>query len=262
MLIHNGFIYNIEKSSPENLQYWRCQKRRTLFCKGSITTICNDGVYKAVNCKNHCHISDAGAIVNHKFKEVIKTAAITTTETPARIHQRQFSQLDENEAFYAPSLSTCRQAIKRMRKNDIPSEPLSLSDYVVPPIFDTFCLKDIEDDKNNRIIIFGKNEHIELLCKSSFIIMDGTFYIVSQLFYQLYTIHAQISPGNSPTETAPVIYALMSSKNAESYRLLLNSLKKLAVDRNYHLDPERILTDMEDAMIKVVAEVVTKFNLN
>lgn len=258
MLVQNDFIYNFEKLVFDNKQFWRCQKRRTHSCKGSLTTNNIDGIYKAVAYKAHCHIGDTKNIINKKFKAKIKAAATTTSETPARIHQQNFSQLNEDEAYFVPSLDTCRQMIKRQRKASLPSEPSCLKDYKIPPIFEDFCLEDIEEN-NNRIIIFGQSEHIEMLCNSSFIIMDGTFYIVSQLFYQLYTIHAQISPANSPTETAPVIYALMSSKNADSYRLLLNSLKKIAVDKHKQFDPEKILTDMEDAMIKVVAEVSFKF---
>ena len=148
--------------------------------------------------------------------------------------------------------------IKRKRKNDLPSEPMSLNEYKVPSIFQDFCLRDIKDDNNNRVLIFGSSQHIKLLCESPFIIMDGTFFIVSRLFQQLYTIHAKISLGNNPIETAPVIYALMSSKNAESYRLLLNTLIEVSNSLNLQFDPEKILTDLEQAMIKVSAEV-TKF---
>lgn len=256
-VIHNGFAYNFEKEIFDNeRQFWRCEKRKSKSCKGSLTTKKIEGIYKAISFKPHCHIADATSVINQKFKVLIKNAASTTSDPPAKIHQRQFGALSEDESYFVQSLNTCRQMVKRKRKNNLPSEPLTLDQYTVPPIFHDFCLKDIKDDDENRVIIFGKNEHLKTLCDSPFIIMDGTFYVVSRLFYQLYTIHARISPRNSPVETAPVVYALMSSKNTESYRLLMNSLVQIADNFNMSFEPEKILTDIEPAMIKVVAEVV------
>ena len=124
MLIHNNFVYNFDKKLSGNNHFWRCKKRRTHFCNGSITTTMTDGIYKVFKGNPHCHIADLSSIINLKFKAKIKTAASTTSETPARINQRHFSQLNEDESYCVPSLNTCRQMIKRLRKNELPSEPL------------------------------------------------------------------------------------------------------------------------------------------
>lgn len=77
---------------------------------------------------------------------------------------------------------------------------------------------------------------------------DGTFKTVPKLFQQLYTIHGCVGGVNG--RVVPLIYALMTRKNTESYDTLFRQLNDLAVSINVNLCPKYIMTDFEIAPMK------------
>jgi hypothetical protein len=80
--------------------------------------------------------------------------------------------------------------VKRVKSLDRPVEPADLDSLDIPP--GQPLLIDIKADDGSRILLFGKIEHVAALSVSSMFLMDGTFKVVTRLFYQLYTIHGFI----------------------------------------------------------------------
>jgi hypothetical protein len=72
------------------------------------------------------------------------------------------------------------------------------------------------------IFVFASNLGLDLLAKNKKWFGDGTFSIVPEIFYQLYTICVQ---WNGSQKVIPVVYALMTNKDTESYITLFNFLK-------------------------------------
>ena len=73
-----------------------------------------------------------------------------------------------------------------------------------------------QDEK--RIIVFATLPAIDLLEQSDDCFCDGTFSTATNVFYQVYTIHASVDGVN-----LPLVYALLPDKKEESYRKLLCS---------------------------------------
>ena len=72
-------------------------------------------------------------------------------------------------------------------------------------------------------------------------LVDGTFKVVPEIFYQLYIIHSIYRH-----HVVPVVFALLRRKNAETYKRLINEILKFAPCWL----PQSIMLDFEQACIK------------
>ncbi|CAF4947347.1 unnamed protein product [Rotaria sp. Silwood1] len=98
----------------------------------------------------------------------------------------------------------------------------------------------IEGD--DRILIFSSPEQLDILQSVNDFLVDGTFKVVPEIFYQLYIIHA-IYRGH----VVPVLYALLRRKNAATYQNLIDQILQFAP----HWNPNTIMLDFEQACIGV-----------
>ena len=73
-------------------------------------------------------------------------------------------------------------------------------------------------------------------------LVDGTFKIVAEIFYQVYIFHA-VYRG----DVVPVLYALLRRKNVHTYQNLVHQILRFAP--NWH--PVSIMLDFEQACIGV-----------
>ena len=73
-------------------------------------------------------------------------------------------------------------------------------------------------------------------------LVDGTFKIVPEIFYQVYIFHA-VYRGH----VVPVLYALLRRKNVHTYQNLVHQILRFAP--NWH--PVSIMLDFEQACIGV-----------
>ena len=74
-----------------------------------------------------------------------------------------------------------------------------------------------DDGAEDRIVGFGTNRNLEMLCSFDKIFMDGTFKVVPKFFYQLYSIH-----GYHKGEMFPLIFVMLPNKSEETYCLMFN----------------------------------------
>lgn len=93
---------------------------------------------------------------------------------------------------------------------------------------------------DSRILIYASPEQLRILQTSVDFLVDGTFKVVPEVFYQLYIIHA-VYRGH----VVPVIYALLRKKNAETYTELLDEIVKIAPNWS----PATVMMDFEQASI-------------
>ena len=91
----------------------------------------------------------------------------------------------------------------------------------------------------DRILIFGSNELLDGLARAKLWLADGTFKVFPSIFFQLYTIHFELVPGNNPV----AVYCLVQNKAKPTYDIILQQLKTLIPAAS----PERILVDFETA---------------
>ena len=60
-------------------------------------------------------------------------------------------------------------------------------EWVKTPSGESFLIAE-DNDGDDKLIIFGTDKNIELLCESDAIYVDGTFQTCPKLFYQIFTM--------------------------------------------------------------------------
>ena len=75
----------------------------------------------------------------------------------------------------------------------------------------------------DRILIFSSDEQILILQSTEDFLVDGTFKVVLEIFYQLYIIYSIYRH-----HVVPAAFALLCRKDAETYKRLINEIHKLA----------------------------------
>ena len=105
----------------------------------------------------------------------------------------------------------------------------------------------VEDEEQDKIIIFSTIENLHTLAAATDIYIDGTFYTFPQLFYQIFTIHAM-----KFSRQFPLAYCLLPNKTQETYERTFNLLKQKCAELHIELNPTTIMSDFELAIIQAV----------
>src|SRR5688572_13491131 len=105
--------------------------------------------------------------------------------------------------------------------------------------FQSFVLYDSGLADNDRLILFGCNELLDGLATATVWLADGTFKVIREIFFQLYTIHFQLNHGVNPA----AVYCLTKNETRATYDLLLDEI----VRQIPTAAPSLILTDFESA---------------
>ncbi|GBO13844.1 hypothetical protein AVEN_47806-1 [Araneus ventricosus] len=121
-----------------------------------------------------------------------------------------------------PTLPVVRAQLYRIRQKEQGTavEPKNsqeieiMDEDVIMEDGSSFLLSD--DDSGSRILVFASTKGRGVLKTAQNFFMDGTFKSCCMQFYQLYTIHADLSKNEEEDTTiVPIIFALLPRKNSE-----------------------------------------------
>ena len=150
-------------------------------------------------------------------------------------------------------MSTIRRSIRRYKQAIQAPHPIprNLHEMVIPDEYKTTCKGEnflLYDSglSENRILLFSTEKNMQLLQASSDWFCDGTFKVVPELFYQLYSIHCLIS-----NKTIPCDFALLSNKCQVTYEEHFSLVRAI----NSRLNPVSILIDYEQAAGNLMTEI-------
>lgn len=195
-LVCRGYLFGLD-GKKGNTSYWQCVKRSSLSCyTRAITQVNDNGVHKLIKVNGeHSHIPEPEKILDLNLKEKLKQNAVSNMDTPSQVIQNLIQTVPVSKSIYLPSTSSMKMVIHRARNNDHPNLPKDLADFVVPGKYQDFLLAHYsgESGEDETILLFGTKEKLQLLQRSPFWIMDGTFQTCPDLFYQIYTIHGLVS---------------------------------------------------------------------
>lgn len=169
--------------------------------------------------------------------------------------------MDINNAQSMPSKDAMRQQIKRVRRQNVMSEPTSLDSLFIPEELkhtlngEPFLINESEIG-NDKILLFTTLANLRKLELAKYWIMDGTFKTVPTIFHQLYSVHAPVGHDTN-SRILPLVFALLSSKSKECYIRMFQDLQDYASENNIVLQPDYILTDFEQAAICAVKQEFT-----
>ena len=187
-----------------------------------------------------------------KVRAGIKRRADTTQDTTQQILATEMQGVSETAAVNMPSLENIRRNIRYQRQDNPLPNPLHRNDipailpheYQVTSMEEPFLLLDSGVDDPERFFIFGSNRGLQLLGQSQHWYADGTFKVCPQVFFQVYTIHAQING-----QVLPCVFSLLPNKAERTYDRLFQEIINLIP--NFEDGPMSILLDFERAAMNV-----------
>ncbi|CAF3804450.1 unnamed protein product [Rotaria sordida] len=255
LMILDGFSY-IQDRRSDTKTYWRCENHKTFNCHFRIHT-CNESVTKThvkilkqhgdhtASCKR-----DFIKLSLRKFHEDIADRGKNTQETTDTVLIQCISKLPDSTRIRLPPLDHVKRTILRHReKIDLPQVPNDVDSPTIPGVLqltkrnDTFLRIDTGPGPD-RILIFSSSEQLEILQTSTNFLMDGTFEIVPEIFYQLYVIHAV-----HREHVMPVAFCLLRRKTMTTYQEMINKILEFAPAWN----PQNIMLDFEKAVLNVLS---------
>ena len=255
-ITHNGFIYVKQKVLAQGVVCYECEKRRgsgkgATECKAKLK-IKDDVVVGSLH--EHTHAPDNARIEMITTRASIKRRAEETEEPPQQILGQEMENISQAAAVQMAPIRFIRRTVRRVRQaNNVPHPiPTDRATLEIPDEYRTlssgenFLLFDSGSGDVSRILVFGTVRTSKIISDSRNWFTDGTFAIVPELFFQLYTVHALVS-GN----IIPCFYCLLPNKTQDTYRRLWNAIRDLIP----FASPSSIMMDYEKAAMNAVAQI-------
>lgn len=105
-----------------------------------------------------------------------------------------------------------------------------------------------DPEEEERIIILTTNQHLKLLARATYWVMDGTFKVAPNVVCQVYAIHAAVNG-----KWVPLVVVLTERKTRRTYERVFEVLKEETRRRARRgLEPVKISTDYEQSAIQAV----------
>ena len=249
-LIRNGYIYVFQKSLADDVSSWECVLRRKGQCKAGVKLTVTDDFIAQTN--EHTHPPSEITCEVSKIKCYIKRRATDTMDTSQQILGAEVTNISEGAAVNLPSMENLRRNIHRTRE-DRNAPPLPINRAAIPALpnefqltsnGDPFLIFDSGVGDLNRIFIFASPQGLQLLSNSQHWYADGTFKVCPELFFQLYTVHAQ-----QDGRIFPCIFSLLQNKTENTYTRFFTEVFNRTNAPNY------ILVDFEKSAINAINNV-------
>lgn len=109
------------------------------------------------------------------------------------------------------------RAANRLRQKLRPQDPKDLQFELEEECIPGGFLQSDVRVKEQRHLIFAKNEQLRILCQVKSWYVDGTFKLVCYPFKQLLTINAFVRSGDHAKQV-PLVYVLMSGRKTKDYK--------------------------------------------
>ena len=257
-LLHAGYKFSTKTRRHERC-YWRRVDRQ---CPAIIITLDNIPVANGHPQHNH-HANQFGLAADAFIVSVEKRCREEVSPVPA-IYDEMLGQLRNRECNedvvdmirQVPMFYSCRSSLYRNRSKQLPKLPVTQNDinrdgpWSESSAGDRFLLCDDTDDLGARLLVFSTDDNLQKLSSAPVLYGDGTFYACTGLFYQLYTIHADVGG-----QLFPLVFALLPNKTQRTYPRFFTLLKDTIAERDFVLNPETVMLDFEVAARNAITEV-------
>ncbi|XP_034935332.1 uncharacterized protein [Chelonus insularis] len=259
----DGYIYVYHHDGVNNKYIWRCEFYAggpCGKCLARIHTTSKDKDGKIIEMINsHHHRPDAARLKSLKVMELLKRKAKRSTKPSSVVVASLLENVDPAVLCQLASPHSLAKTVQRVRNknvNVILPNPKSVDNLTIPEGYRVYSERKIDflkyDSKDSnvasseRLLIFTTDNNLSVLRNAEVWYADGTFQTVPRIFYQLYTIHANVNDA-----VVPLVYVLVTGKFKSVYVEILKQLQILEP----RLDPKTIIVDFEIAFIHAVKEV-------
>ncbi|MGI9555232.1 MAG: hypothetical protein ACR2M9_00005 [Cyanophyceae cyanobacterium] len=156
-----------------------------------------------------------------------------------------------------PSLGTVSSSMRRSRHSELPKAPSSIDQIdntflstVLDSNDNSFLLAHSQPADAHKMYVFGNREMIPHLSLAESIHLDGTFWIVPFLFFQLLTIHCFVYG-----QMFPIFYILLPGKTHDIYNKMFDMVFSImAQHRTAFSSLVYVVSDFESGLIASIRE--------
>ena len=191
------------------------------------------------------------------FKAKIKENSQTLDCRPEKVIMATTKQskdsLNEESCAKLPQKDSLCRGICCQQAAIHPRAPQTVEDIEIPQKYafidhQKFLQKNITTKSETKILIFATTSSLQVLGIGLGWLADGTFKVVPSIITQLYTIHSFVDEVWTPR-----VYALLSSKQKETYEELLGLVVELIqAELNKTPSPNYVLSDFDLSFMKDV----------
>ena len=263
-LTYGGHLFTFDKNSADGTKkFWRCDKRIIDGCKSRLhTNAITNEVLRLIN--EHTDGSNAAGVEIAKMQTNLKCSAEDSQEIPSVLFNNILQGTSIAVRGQMPGKDAVRLMVQRKRNEILasPAQPVNLASIIIPDSFrmyefaprqnENFLLIDSGAGDPDRILVFGRQSHVNWSFQMKKIYVDGTFRSAPSLFSQVYVIMA--ARGEF---VLPILYALLPDKQEETYKRLFKSIRELWPD----FAPSSISTDFEKAALNAMRSIFPESEL-
>ena len=112
---------------------------------------------------------------------------------------------------------------------------------------DQFLLYDSGVGDPERILIFSSQQAIQFLSSSDHWFADGTFKVCPDIYFQVYTVHAE-----QGGRIFPCVFALLPNKTEATYTRFFREIFNVIINGN---NPNDILVDFEKSAMNGISNI-------
>jgi hypothetical protein len=185
----------------------------------------------------HTHVADPSETEAHGIQSKIRNAARISREPTSTLVSRHLVGVRVEVMGKLPKRQDMQDNVRSIRRTScsVPIVPKT-ANFPIPEEFCQMVLHDSGVNDPSRFLVLGHKDLLEVVGQADMFLCDGTFAIVPEVFYQLYTIHCKVG-----TNYPPCIYFLLQGKSQPLYEKMLQALKMLVPNAN----PSTVITDLE-----------------
>ena len=253
-LIISGYIYSKHRDGARGSSFWHCVKRMEAGCKGRVRVEQGEENYVVVH--EHSHLPSFGEAKAKAAVAGLKRRAADELHTaPSTLTQQLLGNVDSETLVALPREEPLKNAVKRVRRANLPQLPKTLGDLQVLPAEysmvdgEMWLFYDSGIEADVRVLAFSRRRTLAEMGRSSQWFLDGTFKARPLLFSQLYVIHYA-----EDGHVLPGIFALMSQRSEAAYGMLFEAIRENLPEENKR-GPARFSMDFEVAASTAMQEV-------
>ncbi|KAL8577385.1 hypothetical protein ACOMHN_060207 [Nucella lapillus] len=236
-LNHGDYLYT-KHSTRKTSIWWKCVKRSSGNCRGSLKTDLqrlNPEVGQP-----HNHAPDQHQVRLAQVRMTMKRQAADTRDKPGQIYAQAVSQCSDEVKTLMPSPASCKRTIRNQRP--APPAPRRLADLgdlpqdftmTVGPDPGQFLICDNGPNRADRLLVFATAAGLRLLAAVETFYMDGNFAMSPNIFCQIYVI----------------------PKTRASYERLFQAVVDKCAELDLELNVQTVVTDFEDAVLRAAVAV-------
>lgn len=233
------FVLRRDRVGKNGELTWRCREQRKYKCTAFIKTL-NGEVLEGLGKNIHSHQGDPIQPQVRKVQSIMRQKAENSLESTRSILSTNLLGAGQDILQRLPKRSTLEDNIrskKRRIANYVDPNPLNRN-FQIPEQYNDIIMYDTGVEDPERILVIGNRNLLNILEMDDLWLGDGTFAVVPNSYFQLYTIHTRV--GN---KYPPCVYFLLPNKTQNTYVRMLDALMVLIPEAN----PRTILADFEGA---------------